>query len=240
MRPIIGVTVWKRNLGTLLGSESLQTLSISYTNALIDSGMTPVMFPAAQDPSEADRLVSLVDGVLISGGDDLDPASYGVEVKGSKDYSKAVDDFEIAVIKTARNQGKPVLAICRGLQALNVALGGTIDQEVLESGTIHELINQESDPDELSARRHVVHLEPDSILAGLYGSAEAKVNSLHHQGVGELAADLVVEGRTADGLIEAARCDGTWWALGVQWHPERMDGDHHELFNSFREAVAGS
>ena len=237
MRPLIGVTVWRRELGTLLGPESLQTLAVNYTNALIDSGMTPIMFPAAQDLSEADRLVSLTDGVLISGGDDLDPASYGAKDLGSKGYSKAVDDFKIAVINAARAQGKPVLAICRGLQTLNVALGGTIAQEVLESGTIHELINQESDPDELNARRHVVHLEADSILADLYGSAEAKVNSLHHQGVGELAPDLVVEGRTADGLVEAARCNGTWWALGVQWHPERMDGEHRELFKDRKSVV---
>jgi putative glutamine amidotransferase len=80
-------------------------------------------------------------------------------------------------------------------------------------------------------------LEPDSVLAGLYGSREAKVNTLHHQGVDVLATDLIVEGTTEDGLIEAARCDGEWWALGVQWHPERMDGDHQNVFQAFRQAI---
>ena len=106
------------------------------------------------------------------------------------------------------------------------------------SGTAHELITDDTDTDELNARRHVVQLEPDSILTGLYGSSEAKVNTLHHQGLGELAPGLIVEGRTDDGLIEAARCDGSWWALGVQWHPERMHGEHHQLFGAFREAIS--
>ena len=152
---------------------------------------------------------------------------------------KIVDDFEIAVVTAARAQDKPVLAICRGLQLLNVALGGTLAQDVLVSGTAHELINKDTDRVELNARRHVVQLEPESVLAGLYQSSEAKVNTLHHQGIERLAPELIVEARTDDGLIEAARCDGAWWALGVQWHPERMEGEHRELFHAFREAISG-
>jgi putative glutamine amidotransferase len=90
----------------------------------------------------------------------------------------------------------------------------------------------------MSSRRHVVTLEEGSILGKIYGSSEAKVNTLHHQGVDRLADGLIVEGRTDDGLIEAARCDGDWWALGVEWHPERMDGDHQALFRVFKEAIA--
>lgn len=238
MRPLIAVTAWRRDLDTSLGRESMQTLSSFYSNALVEAGMTPIMFPGGQDPNEAHRLVDMVDGVLLSGGDDLDPSTYNTPNQGSRSYSKDVDDFELAVVKAARAQDKPVLAICRGLQLLNVALGGTLAQDVLVSGTAHELIDDNSDPVELNARRHVVQFEPDSILARLYNSSEAKVNTLHHQGLDQLASDLVVEGRSDDGLIEAARCDGSWWALGVQWHPERMDGDHRELFNAFRDAVS--
>ena len=122
MRPLVAVTAWQRELPTFLGRESLQTLSHYYTDALIDAGMTPIMLPNGQDSDEAERLVSLVDGVLISGGDDIDPGSYGAENDGSRGYSADVDAFEIAVVKAARAQDKPVLAICRGLQLLNVAL----------------------------------------------------------------------------------------------------------------------
>ena len=237
MNPLVGITAWRRELNTFLGPEVLQTLSANYSNAIIQSGMTPIIFPNGQDPATADRLVELVDGVLISGGDDIDPVSYGHTNQSSSGQDSGVDDFEIALVRAARQQGKPVLAICRGLQLLNVALGGTIRQEVTAAGTTHELISKDSDPDELNGRRHVVHLEDDSILAGLYQSSEAKVNTLHHQGIDVLAPDLVVEGRTDDGLVEAARCDGGWWVLGVQWHPERLDGEHHEVFAAFRQAL---
>ena len=239
MRPAIAVTAWRPDLDTFLGKESLQTLSTFYTDALIDAGMTPIVFPNGQDPDDAQRLVDMVDGVLISRGDDIDPDSYGLGNDGSRGYSKAVDNFEIAVVTAARAQDKPMLAICRGLQLLNVALGGTLAQDVLVSGTAHELINKDTDRVELNARRHVVQLEPESVLAGLYQSSEAKVNTLHHQGIERLAPELIVEARTDDGLIEAARCDGAWWALGVQWHPERMEGEHRELFHAFREAISG-
>lgn len=237
MRPLVGITAWRRQLDTFLGPEVLQTLSVSYTEALITTGMTPLVFPNGQDAPEAERLVSLVDGLLISGGDDVDPISYGTEATDARGQDLAADEFEVALVLAARSQGKPVLAICRGLQLLNVALGGTLQQEITSKGGVHELITESSDPNDLNAWHHVVRFEPDSVLAGLYGNEEAKVNTLHHQGVDVLAPGLVIEGRTDDGLIEAARCDGDWWALGVQWHPERMDGDHHALFHAFRKAM---
>ena len=235
LSPIVGVTSWRRTLDTFYGPEELTTLSTFYTDAAIEAGMTPLLFTPALDPAEADRLVAMVDGVILSGGDDVDPATYGEEPTDSKSFYPEVDSFEIAVVEAARAQSKPLLAICRGLQLLNVALGGTLDQEVTEAGGVHELISD--DHVEMNARRHVVRFEDDSVMASIYGSSEAKVNTLHHQGVARLADGLIVEGRTDDGLIEAARCDGSWWALGVQWHPERMDGDHRNLFEAFRDQL---
>ncbi len=240
MRPLVGITVWRRELGTYLGREVLQTLSAYYTNAVTSAGMTPIMFPSGQDVSEAGRLISLVDGLLISGGDDIDPPTYGGETTESRGNDPSVDEFEIALVRAARSQDKPVLAICRGLQLLNVAFGGTLHQEVTSAGGVHELINDNTEPDDINGWRHIVRFEPKSVLGGLYGSEEAKVNTLHHQGVDLLASNLIVEGRTDDGLIEAVRCDGDWWALGVQWHPERMDGEHHNVFQAFRQAIETS
>ncbi len=237
MRPLVGITSWKRTLDTFYGPDTLQTLSTYYTDSIIAAGMTPIMFPSSLDPSEADRLVATVDGVLISGGDDIDPESYGEENTASHGTNPAADSFEVAVVHTAEKLGKPLLAICRGLQLLNVAFGGTLDQEVTSAGGVHELISK--DPDEMNSRRHVVTLAEGSILAEMYGTTEAKVNTLHHQGVGQLADRLIPEGRTDDGLIEAARCRGDWWALGVQWHPERLDGDHQEIFRVYRQVLEG-
>jgi putative glutamine amidotransferase len=235
MRPLVGITSWRRRLETFYGPDTLQTLSTFYTDSVIAAGMTPVLFPAALDPAEADRLVALVDGILLSGGDDVDPGTYGVGNTHSEKCNPEVDRFEIALARSAREQGKPVLAICRGLQLLNVALGGTLHQEVTSENGVHDLIG--ADHEEMNARRHVVTFEAGSTLAGMYGASETKVNTLHHQGVDRLAAELVVEATTDDGLVEAASFNGEWWALGVQWHPERLEGEHQRLFAAFREAI---
>ena len=175
----------------------------------------------------------------MSGGDDVDPATYGQEPTHSKHFDPEVDRFEIAILEAAREQGKPVLAICRGLQILNVAMGGTLHQEVTSPGGVHDTF-QGVTPDEMNARRHVVRFEEGSVLAGLYGAGEAKVNTLHHQGIDRLGDGLVVEAVAEDGLVEGVRHDGDWWALGVQWHPERMEGEHRRVFAAFREAMAQS
>lgn len=235
MSPLVGITSWRRRLETFYGPDTLQTLSVYYTDSLVAAGMTPVLFPGALPTADADRLVAMVDGVVLSGGDDIDPISYGAENTDSKRSYTEVDAFEIAVVGAARAQGKPVLAICRGLQMLNVALGGTLRQEVTAEGGVHDTISD--DHEEMSARRHVVRFESDSLLAGVYGTSEAKVNTLHHQGVDQLADELVVEGRTDDGLIEAVRYAGDWWALAVQWHPERLEGDHQRLFAEFKKMM---
>lgn len=240
MRPMVGVTTWRRRLETFYGPDTLMTLSTHYIDAMTGAGLTPVMIPAALDDSEAASFVEMIDGLLISGGDDVHPQTYGAEPTVSKRTDSDVDRFEIALIEAAREVDKPVLAICRGLQILNVALGGTLHQEVTSDGGVHELITENTDPEEMNARRHVVRFEPDSILSKLYGSDEAKVNTLHHQGIDRLAEDLIVEGQTDDGLVEAARCKGDWWALGVQWHPERMDLDHRQLLTAFRDQMAAS
>lgn len=235
MKPLVGITSWKRNLDTFYGPEELQTLASYYSDSIIAAGMLPLMFPSSQEPGDADQLVAAVDGVLISGGDDIDPATYGEENTDSKRISQAADVFEVAVFEAARRHGKPLLAICRGLQLLNVALGGTLAQEVTSAGGVHELISR--DHEEMNARRHVVRFEDDSTMARIYGADEAKVNTLHHQGIGRLADGLIVEGRTDDGLVEAGRVDGDWWAVGVQWHPERMDGTHQAIFGEFRRVI---
>lgn len=237
-RPVVGITAWRRTLDTLLGAEILQTLATYYSEATITAGMTPIIFPNGQDPSTAASLIERVDGLIISGGDDVDPATYGKTASDAKGQSSAVDEFEIALLSEARLHNKPVLAICRGIQLLNVALGGTLSQEITKAGTVHDLITADADPEELNERRHVVELESGSVLAGLYGTQELKVNTLHHQGIADLSPQLLVEGRTEDGLIEAVRCDGDWWALGVQWHPERMDLSHQNpLFGAFRDSI---
>lgn len=240
MKPIVGITAWRRRLDTFYGPDRLHTLSTFYADAVIDAGMTPLVIPAGQVSDDADKIVSLIDGLLLSGGDDVDPASYGEPNTASAKVDPDVDRFEIALIAAARAQRKPVLGICRGLQILNVAHGGTIAQEVTAEGTPHEPFVPGTDPEIWNERRHTVEFEEDSLMREVYRSEHAKVNTLHHQGIARLGSDLVAEGRSDDGLIEAFRSDGDWWMLGVQWHPERMDLDHRGVFAAFREAILAS
>jgi putative glutamine amidotransferase len=235
--PLVGITTWRRKFETYIGNDAVHSLDDYYISDLVESGMVPIMFPAGQPTGEARRLVALVDGLVLSGGGDVDPALYGLpRHPATYGDDPAVDEFEIALILEARVQGKPVLAICRGLQILNVALGGTLTQEVTTEGGVHAPVR--GDPKALNARRHTVRFEPGSILAGVYGSEELSVNTLHHQGLDRLARDLMVEGRTSDGLIEAASWSGQWWALGVQWHPERLDAGHQKpLLTAFLHAI---
>lgn len=239
MKPVAGITAWRRTLDTYYGPDHLQTLSTHYSDSLIDAGILPVIIPNGQSTEDAPALVSMFDGILISGGDDLDPASYDEEPTAAKHYDAEVDRFEIALLEAAREQRKPVLAICRGLQLLNVAMGGTLHQEVTTPGGVHDTFSGIT-PDEMNARRHIVSFEEGSLLGDLYGSSEAKVNTLHHQGIKDLGDGLIVEAVAEDGLIEALRHDGDWWVVGVQWHPERMEDEHQRLFAAFREAMAQS
>ena len=235
--PLVGITTWRRRFETYIGDDPLHSLADFYVSAVTESGMVPVMLPAGQPAAQAGQLIDLVDGLVLSGGGDVDPAIYG-QTRDQATYGDdpAIDEFEIALIRQTRVQGKPLLAICRGLQILNVALGGTLIQEVTTEGGVHSPVR--GDPIALNDRRHTVRFEPGSVLAGVYGSDELSVNTLHHQGLDRLANDLIVEGRTSDGLIEAARCRGNWWALAVQWHPERLDAEHHKpLFTAFRQAI---
>ena len=236
--PVVGITAWRMPMETLLGKAPLQTLETAYVDAMIGADLTPMVFPNGQDPSSADALVSAVKGIVLSGGGDIHPEIYGGSAERVEGDDPDVDRFEIAVVDAARAQGKPVLAICRGLQLLNVALGGTLNQDVTVSSSAHEHVSLDMDPDVLLDRRHPVHLESDALLSEIYDIGEIKVNSLHHQGIKRLADDLIVEGTAPDGLIEAVRYSGDWWALGVQWHPERLDPEHHgALFGAFREAI---
>lgn len=237
-KPLVGVTGWRGEFPTYAGPQTLDTLETTYSHALIDAGMVPVIIPNGQSPGAATEVVARVDGLVLTGGSDIDPEMYGGPRQRVEDDDIEVDRFEVALVRAARSADKPVLAICRGLQLLNVALGGTLVQDVTSPGGAHEPVEEGHDPEELERRRHPVLLSDDGLLSRVYGSTEIKVNSLHHQGVGALADELIAEGQAPDGLIEAARYRGSWWAVGIQWHPERLPiADRDPLFDALREAL---
>ncbi len=136
MSPIVGITSWKEGWTPSTGRTTCRPCPPSTPTPWSKRRMTPLMFPSSLDPATAEGLVALVEGVVLSGGDDIDPLTYGEVNTASTKVSRASDQFEIAVVAAARRQGKPVLAICRGLQLVNVALGGTLEQEVTSAGGV--------------------------------------------------------------------------------------------------------
>jgi gamma-glutamyl-gamma-aminobutyrate hydrolase PuuD len=202
-----------------------------YAAALRQAGIDPVLI----SPGRARPLAGL-QGLVLSGGTDINPARYGgVPHPEDEPPDDERDDLEAALLAEALAAGIPVLAICRGMQLFNVAHGGTLIQH-LDDSSGHRVVTK--DP---AAPAHRILVEPDSRLAGIFGAGHHPVNSRHHQAVDRIGAGLRVTARsTGDGVIEALERADRRFALAVQWHPEdqaRSDAFQRKLFEAFGEAL---
>jgi putative glutamine amidotransferase len=205
------------------------------------AGGVPVILPFV--PDAALEMLDVIDGLILSGGSDLDPALFGdTEVHPQTyDILPDRDAAELALAKGALDRDMPILGICRGIQALNVAMGGTLYQDVPDqySADIAHRQQEESIPADQSG--HSVTVEEGSLLERTYGNGPVPVNSFHHQAVKDVAPGLVVSGRSEDGLVEAVESTTHGFVLGVQWHPELMfaaDEAHLAPFSSLVQASA--
>jgi putative glutamine amidotransferase len=218
MRPRIGITAWLRTLPTYLGRETLlYTLGSEYVERVLKAGGLPLFLPHAGDAAE---VLDQLDGLLLSGGDDMHPESYGERHDGtSTGVSRETDDWEIALVRVAAARRMPTLGICRGMQVMAVACGGKLIQN-LDGVEGHPHLGG-MEPETILALRHQVSLAPTCTLATLYGETEHIVNTIHHQAVAD-AGTLRIVGYGSGGVIEAIEAENDWPALGVQWHPEKM------------------
>jgi putative glutamine amidotransferase len=203
------------------GDTSRVRLTAAYVTALERAGLVPLIVPPLSTAEAAASVLDSVAGLVLTGGEDVDPARYG-EMRHEKVRSVNVarDATEAALIEEARARGTPVLAICRGIQILNVALGGTLVQDIPSQ------CDTDIDHDEESARSsrtHKVDVEPGSLISKAVGTEHLTVNSFHHQSVKQVADGMRVTARSPDGVIEGIEStDEDWWVMGVQWHPEEM------------------
>ena len=202
------------------GDTSRVRLTAAYVTALESAGLIPLIVPPLSRASAAAVILDSVSGLVLTGGEDVDPARYG-EKRHEKirSINAARDATEIALIEGAKARGKPVLAICRGIQILNVALGGTLVQDI-PSQLDTKIAHDEDSP--RNSRSHDISIEPGSLIAKAVGTEHCTVNSFHHQSVKCVADGMRVTARSPDGVIEGLESTDDWWVIAVQWHPEEM------------------
>lgn len=196
-------------------------INARYMEAVCASGGTGVLLGMDMAEADVELLAERFDGFLFSGGGDIAP-SYFREAPHPccGKVSPRRDAFELPLLRAAVRRGRPVLAVCRGVQVLNVALGGTIYQDIPSQLGIEEGRHRQQEP--YDRTHHEVELTPGGLLARVTGKARLSVNSVHHQAVRDVAPGMVVEARSGDGVIEALSLAGREDVLGVQWHPEQL------------------
>jgi putative glutamine amidotransferase len=239
-RPVILVAPSTAAQGEEFSDASI-SLSNRYTDAIIAAGGLPQVFPATTDRSIISEAVERCDGVLLTGGEDVDPKLYATNLP--EELAKKIgvlepqrDQWEAGIIEDVFQKQKPLLAICRGHQMLNVALGGTLVVDIglqIPSALDHRQMNRKCD------QVHDIEVAPDSLLAKAVGTGKIGVNSTHHQAIGKVAEPLRVVAQSSDGVIEAVELKArgvTPFLMSVQFHPERLidtDPIFLQLFTSF-------
>ncbi|GAA3662408.1 gamma-glutamyl-gamma-aminobutyrate hydrolase family protein [Microbacterium marinilacus] len=238
-RPLIGISAPLRRLDTEHGADlPYAALGTDYIEAVEAAGCIPVVLPPLGDPRQ---LAARLDGLVLSGGGDVDPSRYGGRPEPGVEYSAQRDAFELGLALTARERRLPTLGICRGHQVVNVALGGTLTVDLGTTAVHAPLLDAERQ----FRLRHDVELDPLSRLAGVYGVTRRAVGTLHHQALDRVADGLRVVARAADGVVEAVEAVDGWDYLGVQWHPEKLSAPDEwafelALFERLTEAAGGA
>ena len=227
--------------GTIRRFEGADRASVNaaYARSVGRVGGIPVIVPPVIDPADAPAAMEGVDGLVLTGGDDVDPTWYHQspsQALGAVD--RARDEFDLALLRVGRERGLPILGICRGLQVVNVALGGTLWQD-LPSERPSQVIHEQ--PHGRDARTHDVHIEPSSRLARAIGITTLHTNSFHHQAIRDLAPGLKVTAWADDGVIEGIEAEDLGnWLLAVQWHPEEFHQDPSAPDQRLFEALVGT
>jgi putative glutamine amidotransferase len=233
--PAVAVTATTESIRGVLRVRA----NASYTRALRAAQLRPFILPVF-DPGDADAMLDGMDGLVLTGGEDIDPRHYGLRAHPALgEVHPGRDGFELALVRAALARRLPTLAICRGIQIANVALGGTLVQD-LPSERPSNVEHDGTWPRD--QRVHGVRVEAGSRLAKALGAEELTVNSFHHQAIALLAPGLTAVAHAPDGVIEGVEwAGGDWWMLGVQWHPEDLTGTKEgwdrALLLSFAAAV---
>jgi putative glutamine amidotransferase len=224
MRPLIGVTTSELRPSAMGTARAEMALGMTYMRTLDAAGAMPVVLPPVGDP---EQLLDRLDGICLSGGPDVDPAAYGARERHVQlgPTEPSLDAFELRLAGAALERGIPILAVCRGAQALNVACGGTLHQHIPG--------HRQTEP--AGEATHGVSVAARSRLARIMRARTLAVNSFHHQAVDRLGAGLRITATAPDGTVEAI--EGAGFVIGVQWHAETL-ASHLPLFEALVAAAS--
>ena len=235
--PLIGITV---NQKTKKNMDVEDWLLSAYPAAVMNAGGLPVMIPNKFPLDKIDLLIKKLDGLIITGGGDIETSRFnGVESDTVGGVSYDRDELELQLARQVVQADLPLLGICRGLQVLNVALGGTLITDIPEQFPTSV---QHNYPSTLRPRDFIAHqvaIEPGSRLSAILKQPQIAVNSRHHQAVKDVAEGMLVSARATDGLIEALEIPGKRFVVGVQWHPENLQPmlEHRAIFEALIQSA---
>jgi len=233
--PLIGIS------GSMNDAEKQVFLVRAYMQAILNVGGMPVLLSPDMNDCAIEACVRMLDGLMLAGGGDVVPKRFGEEPIAELGETTPVrDDFELRILPLVMQNKMPVLGICRGIQVMNVALGGTLYQDLpaqYQPKGSALLAHQQSQPYETPS--HSVLVDQTSLLYRLTGQDCLPVNSMHHQAAKHIATELRIAAKAEDGVVEALECPHFPFFLGVQWHPERLSDDaSRSLFKGFADAAA--
>ena len=236
MRPVIGITTFMMQDTR----KTFATVSSNYVHSILKAGGTPLLLPMIFDPDLLLGFINVIDGLLITGGDkDVNPQLYGEDpVKELEGICPERDECECYLFRRAMEEALPVLGICRGMQLMNVAAGGSLYQDIftqLENSLGH--LPKQMPVDELY---HRVNLQEHSTLSSIFETRELMVNSFHHQAVKRVADTFVATATSQDSVIEAIEHRQHPFVIGVQWHPEDLTNRHTRFLKLFEAFVTAA
>lgn len=218
-KPIIGIATFCKREDKL--NKVYNKVSYNYITAVINAGGVPVLIPLLEDKAEVKTYIEMIDGLILTGGEDICPHRYGeYPIKQVTKFDSKRDEWEIELFREAYQRQMPILGICRGMQLMNIAQGGSLYQDIIEEyqgGVCH--LSCSTDVCELY---HSISIKKNSKLFSILKREEIEVNSYHHQAVKKLGRELIVTAKSEEGIIEGVESESRGFVVGVQWHPEDL------------------
>jgi putative glutamine amidotransferase len=243
-KPLIGITAGEAKNRYFPSAPKMYGQQYTYIEAVERAGGIPVIISIVKAESVLRQLYDLCDGLLLAGGNDINPSTYKAQASPqTKHLHKERDEQELKLAAWAEAEDKPILAICRGMQILNIAQGGSLYQDIpseVPNAVTHEIPYKE-DPDREHHLVHTLRIDPNSRLASILGVTSIQTNAYHHQAIKKLGKDLIATAWTPDEIIEALEQPAKKFVIGVQSHPEALERDietaWRRLFSEFIEAA---